>query len=137
VLGRDRLQVLPVWEMEFGDLPAGAINIATARVKFDPKYQERRGIMQGPAEGLTPELEHRIYRLVKRICRVLALDGYARIDFRLSAAGVPYFIEANPNPEIARDEEFAEAALYGGVKYPDLLQRIVSLGIRRGTAVGA
>jgi D-alanine-D-alanine ligase len=35
------------------------------------------------------------------------LDGYARIDFRLSADGTPYFIEANPNPEIAKSQEFA------------------------------
>lgn len=137
VLGGDRLHVLPVWEMEFGDLPAGAINIATAKVKFDPKYQERRGIVQGPAKDLTPELTQRIQRIVKRICRVLVLDGYVRIDFRLSAEGVPYFIEANPNPEIALGEEFAEAAKHGGMAYPALLQRIVALGMRRGIAVGA
>ncbi len=135
--GGGRLHVLPVWEMEFGDLPAGAINIATAKVKFDPKYQERRGIVQGPAKDLTPEQTLRIQRIVKRICRVLVLDGYVRIDFRLSAEGVPYFIEANPNPEIAKGEEFAEAAEHGGIHYPALLQRIVALGMRRGTAVGA
>ncbi len=135
--GGGRLHVLPVWEMEFGDLPAGAINIATAKVKFDPKYQERRGIVQGPAKDLTPEQTQRIQRIVKRICRVLVLDGYVRIDFRLSAAGVPYFIEANPNPEIALGEEFAEAAKHGGMPYPALLQRILALGMRRGIAVGA
>lgn len=136
VLGGSRLHVLPVWEMEFGDMPAGAINIATEKVKFDPKYQKRRGIDQGPAKDLSPELAQRIQRLVKRICRVLELDGYARIDFRLSVAGVPYFIEANPNPEIARGEEFAEAARHGGMAYPALLQRIVALGVRRGAIVG-
>jgi D-alanine-D-alanine ligase len=135
--GGGRLHVLPVWEMEFGDLPAGAINIATAKVKFDPKYQERRGIVQGPAKDLTPEQTQAIQRIVKRICRVLVLDGYVRIDFRLSAEGVPYFIEANPNPEIALGEEFAEAAKHGGMAYPALLQRIVALGMRRGIAVGS
>jgi hypothetical protein len=47
----------------------------------------------------------------KRIYRTLALDGYARIDFRLSAESVPYFLDANPNPEIAEAEEFARAAM--------------------------
>ena len=58
-------------------------------------------------------------------------------DFRLSADGTPYFLEANPNPEIAESQEFATAAKHVGVSYPDLLQRIVSLAMRRGTAGAA
>jgi hypothetical protein len=55
VLGNERRRVLPVWELDFGKVPAGAPRIATERVKHDPSYQERRGILQGPAEGLAPE----------------------------------------------------------------------------------
>ncbi len=69
--------------------------------------------------------------MAKRICRTLGIDGYARVDFRLSADNVPYFIEANPNPEIAKSQEFAHAAEHDGIKYRDLLRRIVALGIRR------
>jgi D-alanine-D-alanine ligase len=92
------------------------------------------GIVDGPAEDLTPELSAHIQRLAKRIYRTLGLDGYARIDFRLSTNGVPYFIEANPNPEIAKSQEFATAALHDGLKYPALLQRILTLGISRAKA---
>ena len=74
--------------------------------------------------------------MVKRICRTLDLDGYARIDFRLAADGTPYFIEANPNPEIAKIEEFAQSALHDGLKYPDLLNRILALGMARGRSAG-
>lgn len=131
VLGNARLRVLPVWELEFGDLRAGQLRIATERVKHDPEYQERRGILQGPAEDLPPELATRIQQTAKRICRVLEIDGYARVDFRLAADGTPYFLEANPNPDIALSEEFAQAALYDGIGYPQLLNRIVQLGISR------
>jgi D-alanine-D-alanine ligase len=131
VLGNDRLNVLPIWELEFGSLAAGARAIATERAKHDPDYQERRGVVQGPAEGLPPAIEANIRSIAKRVCRTLELDGYARIDFRLAADGVPFFIEANPNPEIARGEEFAQAALHDGIEYPDLLNRILALGIRR------
>ena len=62
------------------------------------------------------------------------LDGYARIDFRLSADGTPYFLEVNPNPEIAQSQEFATAAKHDGLAYPDLLQRILALGMSRATA---
>jgi D-alanine-D-alanine ligase len=134
VLGNDRLRVLPVWELTFGNMAEGAWRIATEKVKHDPNYQERRGILHGPAKDLAPELCARIQRTAKRIYRTLELDGYARIDFRLSADGVLYFLEANPNPEIAESQEFATAALHDGIAYPDLLQRILALGIRRAAS---
>ena len=131
VLGNERLRVLPVWELKFGNMAQGARHIATEKVKHDPNYQERVGILDGPAKDLAPELRSRIQRIAKRIYRTLELDGYARIDFRLSADGTPYFIEANPNPEIAKSEEFATAAQHDGLAYPDLLHRILALGISR------
>jgi D-alanine-D-alanine ligase len=134
VLGNERLRVLPIWELEFGSDAEGAARIATEKVKHDPEYQQRHGIVSGPAEDLAPDLGARIQRLAKRICRTLELDGYARVDFRLSADGVPYCLEANPNPEIARSEEFAEAAHHDGLAYSDLLQRILALAIARARA---
>jgi len=131
IVGNDRLLVLPVWELQFKNMPQGDWLIATEKVKHDTDYQERRGILHGPAKDLTPELTARIQGLAKRIYRTLELDGYARIDFRLAADGTPYFLEANPNPEIAESEEFATAARHVGINYPDLLQRIVALGVRR------
>jgi D-alanine-D-alanine ligase len=137
VLGNDRRRVLPVWELEFGNMRQGTHAIATERVKHDPDYQERRGVMQGPAQGLTPALAARIGRLAKRICRTLEIDGYARLDFRLATDGTPYFIEANPNPEIAERDEFAQSALHDGFTYSRLLARILSLGINRAGRVRA
>ena len=133
VLGNDRRRVLPVWELEFGTLPQGGRAIATEQVKHNTVYQERRGVLQGPAAELPNGVETRIKNMVKRICRTLEIDGYARIDFRLSNDGVPYFIDANPNPEIARSQEFAESAKHDGLDYPDLLNRILSLGLARAS----
>ena len=132
VLGNNRLKALPVWELKFGTM--GGQGIATEKVKHDTSYQERVGIVDGPAEGLSPEVSARIQRTAKRIYRALGLDGYARIDFRLSSDGTPYFIEANPNPEIAKSQEFATAAKHEGLDYPDLLHRILALGISRAKA---
>jgi D-alanine-D-alanine ligase len=134
VLGNQRLRVLPVWELKFGSMAQSAWPIATEKVKRDPNYQERVGILDGPAKELAPELYSRIQRTAKRVYRTLELDGYARIDFRLSADGIPYFLEANPNPEIAKSQEFATAARHDGLAYADLLHRILALGISRAAA---
>jgi D-alanine-D-alanine ligase len=137
VLGNERLRVLPVWELEFSNMAEGAWHIATEKVKHDPDYQERRGILQGPAKDLAPELCARIQKTAKRIYRTLELDGYARIDFRLAADGTLYFLEANPNPEIAESQEFATAAQHDGLSYPELLHRILALGMQRAAGTDA
>ena len=134
VLGNDRLQVLPVWELSFSNLADGAHAIATEKVKHDPIYQEKRGILQGPAQDLPPAVVTKIRTLAKRISHTLELDGSCRVDFRLSKDNIPYFIEANPNPEIAASQEYAQAALHAGTSYADLLNKIVTLGLKRAGA---
>ena len=94
----------------FENLPANSAPIATARVKHNPEYQEKWGIYQQPAEDIAAPLSSYIERTTKRIYRILQLDGYARIDYRLGSTGELYFLEANPNPEIAEREEFASAS---------------------------
>lgn len=62
---------------------------------------------------------------------MLELDGYARVDYRLTAKGELYLLEANPNPEIAEKEEFASAAAAAGLKYRMLLSRLLGLALTR------
>ena len=131
VLGNERLVALPPLELVIENKPANAELIATAKVKHDLAYQAKRGVTLAAAEGLEPEVAERIARFAKRIYRTLELDGYARIDFRLSADNVPYFLDANPNPDISDGEELASAAALVGMNYGDLISRILSLGIRR------
>src|SRR5207244_2877752 len=63
-----------------------------------------------------------------------------RVSFIHDSIGTPaiaeQYIEANPNAEIARNEEFASAAKHDGLEYPELIQRILALGISRAGAVG-
>jgi D-alanine-D-alanine ligase len=131
VIGNDRLLALPVWELVFENMPANAALIATAKVKHDVEYQKRRGIIQRVAVDLPEGMAQRIVQTSKRIYRLLELDGYARIDYRLAADGSLYFLDANPNPEIAESEELAMAAKHVGMTYPELLTRVVNLGLRR------
>ena len=67
--------------------------------------------------------------LCKRVYRTLDLSGYARIDLRLDADGRVYVLEANPNPQLAYGEDFAESAEHAGVSYEALLQRIITTGL--------
>ena len=131
VIGNERLRVLPTWEMDFGKLVESGEPIATARVKHSPEYQKKHRIDIRRAEDLDPAIERLLQRVTRRVYRMLDLDGYARVDYRLGKNGEIYLLEANPNPEIAEKEEFASAATASGMKYRQLLARVVSLGLSR------
>ena len=129
VIGNERLEVLPVWEMSFAHMPENRWRIATERVKWSTQYQKRHGIMTDAAV-LEPATVDRIQRIAKRAYRALDLNGYARIDIRTDAEGRPFVLEANPNPNLAFGEDFAESAEKGGTPYERLLDRILTLGLR-------
>jgi len=130
IVGNDRLQVFPVWEMFFEKMTERQHRIATARVKWSSSYQDKAGIMTGVAEALPEGVRERIPVVCKRVYRSLQLSGYARIDMRVDTAGRVFVIEANPNPQIADGEDFARSADMAGVSYPNLIQRILRAGLR-------
>jgi len=128
VLGNERLTRLPVWEMRFGSMPDSLAAIATRKVKWDRAYQQRYEITTRAAEELPPAVLQQLDRLSRRIYRALHLSGYARIDFRVRADGSVFLLEANANPNLTRNEDFAESSLAAGVGYNELLERIMTLG---------
>jgi len=130
VLGNKRLQTLPVWELVFENAPPEMPLVATEQAKWNVNYQKRWGITTREADDLLPQQRNELSKLSERIYRVLGLTGYARMDFRLTPAGEIYLLEANPNPNIARDEDFALSARAVGIRYGDLLQKIINLSLR-------
>jgi D-alanine-D-alanine ligase len=130
IVGNDRLQVFPIWEMFFEKMTDRHHRIATSRVKWSSKYQDKAGIMTGAAEPLPEGVEARLPGLCKRVYRSLMLSGYARIDMRMDSTGKVWVIEANPNPQIANGEDFARSADMADVEYPQLMQRILTAGLR-------
>jgi len=129
VLGNERLDVFPVWEMSFAQMPDNRWRIATERVKWSTQYQKKHGIMTDAAK-LDAASTDAIQRIAKRAYRALDLNGYARIDLRMDDEGRAYVLEANPNPNLAYGEDFAESAEMAGTSYEELLDRIITLGIR-------
>jgi D-alanine-D-alanine ligase len=129
VMGNDRLQTFPVWEMSFSKMPENNWKIATERVKWSVKYQKKHGIDTAVA-ALPDDLSAKVQHLAKRVYRALDLSGYARIDLRMKADGELSVIEANPNPQLAHGEDFAESAQRAGVTYAKLIERIIGLGLQ-------
>jgi D-alanine-D-alanine ligase len=129
VVGNTKLDVYPFRELVFKYVDEGLPKMATYSVKWDYEYRERWGIEYQFARNLSAEVADRIPKLCKRIYRILGLSGYARVDLRLQRDGQIYVLEANPNPAIAEFDDCALSAEKAGIKYPELIQRIINLGL--------
>ena len=129
VMGNQRLTVLPLRELVFREVPPNEPKIATYRAKWDEEYRKRWGLENRFPEDLDPALVAHIEDTCKRIYRLLTIEGYARIDLRLTANNEVYFIEANPNPILAADEDFAQSAAKAGLSYPQLIDKIIRIGM--------
>ncbi len=130
LMGNLQLRVFPIRELVFNEVPPDEPKMATYSAKWNEEYRKRWGLQNRFAEDLDPALVARIEQMCKRIYRLLTIDGYARIDLRLTSENEVYFIEANPNPILAEDEDFALAAGKAGLPYPQLIERIIRLGMK-------
>ncbi len=125
ILGNHRPHVFPAREMVFEQVPEDEPKIATFKAKWDEKYRKRWGIKNKTAH-LSEEVRQKIDRLAKNIFQYLYLKGYARLDLRLNSQNEIGVIEVNPNPHIAKDEDFAKGALKAGIEYEQLIQKILN-----------
>ena len=128
VIGNRKLTSFTPWELILSNLPEGAPNIATGRVKWNYGYQASMGVKTQPA-ALTAKEARALRRLCHSIYHHLCLSGYARLDFRVDPQGNNYLLEANPNPNLSFGEDFAESAEHSGLSYKALLQKILNLAL--------
>lgn len=120
-------RVLPVAEILFVDFPADRPRIVDYEAKWVP---------ESPAYTNTPRsfdfapvdapLIAALSELALAAWRLFALGGYARVDFRVDAAGRPTILEVNVNPCLAPDAGFAAAAARAGLDYDAVIASIVT-----------
>lgn len=125
ILGKRKLNVFPIREMTFGKAPDDEPKIATYKAKWDPEYRKRWGITNRFASGIPEETRKKIERICKKVYRLLRIGGWGRIDLRLTPQNEIVVIEANPNPFLAADEDFAESAKKAGISYDALIEKVL------------
>ena len=130
ITGTARLHVLPPRELFFGRADEGGPVLATYKLKWDDTYQQRWRIRFGHGE-MEPALARRVHALCKRAYRTLQLRDYGRIDLRITDDHQVYVIEVNPNPNLAHDDELAQAGDRAGIPYTTLIAGILRHARRR------
>jgi len=65
--------------------------------------------------------------------QAFGLGGYARVDFRVNAQGVPYVIDINSNPFLTANEGFGAATRQMGMEFTQVIHAIVADAYRRAS----
>ena len=71
--------------------------------------------------GVEPELAARAAATRARCWQLFALDGYARVDFRVDGSGMLYVLEINANPCLSPDAGFAAALEQAGIGFGEAI----------------
>jgi D-alanine-D-alanine ligase len=123
----DGVEVLPPAEILFEGFPAGKPRIVGYAAKWDAasfefRHTPRRFDFPAADAILLGELEG----LARRAWSLFGLSGYARVDFRVDAAGRPWILELNANPCLSEDAGFAAAAARANLGPREVVERILA-----------
>jgi D-alanine-D-alanine ligase len=132
ILGHgDKLEVLPVSEIDFSALPSEYDKFCS----YDAKWNTGSVVFKSTPPVCPAKVDGELYEeLVEMAIDAFKATGcrdYARVDFRVDSRGVPYVLEVNPNPDISDDAGLANMASKAGMDYGMLLDKIVKLCLER------
>lgn len=124
--GQSTPTVLPVAEIEFVGFGVHQPRIVGYRAKwhatsFEYTHTPRRFDFAEEERPLLATLS----ALALRVWDVCGLQGYARVDFRVDAAGQPWILEANANPCLSPDAGYAAALARAGVTFESAVARLI------------
>jgi D-alanine-D-alanine ligase len=123
--------VLPIAEIDFAGMPQGKWRIVTYQSKWDTGSAEDLGAAPRCPAKLPAKLANEVRRTALAAWRLVGGSGYGRVDMRIDAAGRPWILEVNANPDIAPDAGLARMAGVAGMEYSALIRDICQLGLAR------
>ncbi len=125
-------RVLPLAEMRFEKWPDGRPKIVGYVAKWHEDSMEAMQTVRAfGLERTEPQLAQTLRQCCERAWKLFGLSGFARVDFRVDAAGNPLILEINPNPGLEPGAGFAAAAREAGLDYPQTVERILKAALRR------
>jgi D-alanine-D-alanine ligase len=128
VLGNEEPVALPIAEMVYY-LPPELPKLLT----FAAKWEEESLYYKGTRATCPAEIGDQEKELISQTAltafKLLHCRGYARVDMRMDAKGIPNVLEINPNPDIAPGYGAARQAKAAGMTYNQLIEKIVMLAL--------
>lgn len=113
--------------------PVGEITYDSEWYDYATKYEPGRSRVEVPAD-LPADAAERARELALRAFRAVDCAGLARVDFFVSDAGEVLLSELNTMPGFTPTSVYATLMEAAGCRYPDLVDRLVTLALARAEA---
>ena len=124
-------RTLPLHEIDFASMPADRPHIVSDAAKWEESHVDFLGTKPVPLRAATPELVAAVEAVALAAYRAIELRDYGRVDLRVDAAGQPWVIDVNPNPDISPDAGASRAAAAAGMSYPTFIGEIAKIALSR------
>ena len=131
LLGHPTPRVLPLSEIDFGMLPRDAPRVVSYDAKWKSGSEDDLGTIAVLHPVLPTAIAARVRRAAADAFRAVGVRDYGRVDVRLSAGGVPYVVDVNPNCDLAPTAGMARAAAAVGIDFGALVRLLVRYALRR------
>ncbi len=131
VLESDRLEALPVSEIDFSAMPEGAPHICSYEAKWFEDhilYISTPPICPAPVDD---SLREKLQQYALAAFQAMGCRDYARVDFRMAADGQVFILEVNPNPDASLDAGYCRALRAAGIEYAQFWEMMIENALRR------
>ncbi|HEY6040021.1 MAG TPA: hypothetical protein VIV58_37320 [Kofleriaceae bacterium] len=124
-------RTLPLHEIDFAAMPSDRPHIVSYAAKWEEDHVDYAGTKPVPLREATPALVAAVQEVALAAYRAVELRDYGRVDLRVDAAGQPWVIDVNPNPDISPDAGVTRAAAAAGMTYPQMVAEIARIALAR------
>ena len=131
VVEMPELRYLPPAEILF-EKHVGEWPILTYAGKWTPGSNAYESTPPKYPADISGPLARKLGKIAVKAFGLIGCRDYGRVDFRVSAAGKPYVLEINPNPEISDEAGFAQCLNSAGLSYPTFVVQLTRYALQRG-----
>jgi D-alanine-D-alanine ligase len=131
VLETDRLQALPVSEIDFSAMPESAPHICSYEAKWFEDhvlYATTPAVCPAP---ISDGLRDKLHQYALAAFQAMGCRDYARVDFRMGPDERIAILEVNPNPDTSLDAGYARALKAAGIEYAEFWSLMIENALRR------
>lgn len=131
---RNDIEALTPVHVDYSKVEDYHEQILSFDAKWDTKSQAFTEVVQNENPVIEKELENKLKDVAIQAFTKTECRGYARMDIRVKD-GIPYVVDVNPNPYMAKDGEIVLAASKQGLNYGDTIIRLCEFALQDSALV--
>jgi D-alanine-D-alanine ligase len=131
LLESEKLEALPVSEIDFSGMPESSPHICSFEAKWFENhilYVTTPAVCPAPIDD---SLRAQLHQYALAAFQAMGCRDYTRVDFRMAEDGRIFVLEVNPNPDMSLDAGYCRALKAAGLDYAQFWSQMIDNALRR------